>query len=159
MNAGQTEVTPLGDLETQVRRTFAAPRALVFDAYTQPELLQRWLLGPPGWEMDLCDVDLRVGGAYRYAWVNGDERMALSGTFEEVVPGERLVSREDFDDDWTGGQTRVTVDLTEVEGVTTLTMTIRYQSREARDAALAMDFAAGLEAGFQRLDALAAQTS
>ena len=105
------EVTTPGAREVRVRRAFAAPRALVFECWTKPDLLRRWLLGPPGWEMTGCDVDLRVGGAYRYVWrhENG-ELLELNGSFREIVPPSRIVSTETFGDDWTAGATVVRKD-------------------------------------------------
>src|SRR3981081_4067870 len=88
-----TVSTP-SDLEIQVTRDFDAPRRLVFDAFTKPELVRRWLLGPPGWTMPLCEIDLRVGGAYRYVWRSEKDgsHMAIGGVFREVIPLERLVA-------------------------------------------------------------------
>lgn len=147
-----------GDREVVITRVFAAPPHLVFDAYTRPDLLRRWLLGPPGWEMPTCTVDLRVGGQYRYAWSNSDGRtMGMTGTFSEIVPGRKLVGSEVFDDDWTGGPAVQTIEFNEAGGTTTVVHTIRYASAKAREAALATGMTTGMEAGYERLDALFAE--
>lgn len=155
---GGTEVILPSDLEIRLVRSFAAPRRLVFEAYTTPALIRRWLLGPPGWEMPVCEVDLRVGGRYRYVWRHPDgQEMGLTGTFREIVPPERIASTEVFDQDWTGGEALGTVELSETAGRTTLTMTIRYGSQEVRDTVLKTGMAEGVEAGFARLDTVLAE--
>ena len=82
------EVSLPSDREIRVTRDFDARRGLVFDAFTKPELVRRWLLGPPGWTMPLCEIDLRVGGAYRYIWRSEKDgsQMAVGGVFREVTP-------------------------------------------------------------------------
>src|SRR5271165_5473116 len=94
------------DREIRVTRDFDAPRGLIFDAFTKPELVRRWLLGPPGWTMPVCRIELRVGGAYRYLWrheADGKE-MGVGGTFREIVPLERVVATEKFDESWYAGE-------------------------------------------------------
>ncbi len=86
-NATALEITTPSDREIVMTRVFDAPRDLVFDAYTKPELLKRWLLGPRGWSMPVCEIDLRVGGAYRYVWrrdPDGNE-MGMGGVYREIV--------------------------------------------------------------------------
>ena len=149
------EVTMPNALEAVITRSFNAPRARVWDCHTRPELVARWLLGPVGWSMPVCEIDLRVGGAFRYVWRHEKGReMGMGGTFLEVVPPERLVQTELFDEDWTGGETIVTQIFTERDGVTTLTMTTRYSSERARDAALATGMTGGMETSYARLDAM-----
>jgi len=149
------KVTTPTDRELVMTREFNASRAMVFDALTKPDLLQRWLLGPPGWTMPVCDIDLRVGGKYRYVWRNADAReMGMGGTFTEMVRPSRLVATESYDDYWTGGETLVTTELVETRGKTTVSTTVRYATREARDAALKMGATKGLEASYVRLDEL-----
>lgn len=103
-------VSTLSEREIQVTRDFDAPRALVFDAFTKPELVRRWLLGPPGWTMPVCEIDLRAGGAYRYLWRSERDgsQMAVGGVFRDIVPRERLVASETFDDAWYPGEALVT---------------------------------------------------
>ena len=149
------KVTTPSERELVMTREFAAPRGMVFDALTKPELVRRWLLGPPGWTMPVCDIDLRVGGKYRYVWRNADGReMGMGGTFKEMVRPSRLVATESYDDHWTGGETLVSTELVETRGKTTVSTTVRYATREARDAALKMGATKGLEASYVRLDEL-----
>lgn len=143
-----------------ITRVFDAPRALVFDAFTRPELLRQWFHGPEGWTLTGCEVDLRVGGAYRYVWVGPDGvAMSVSGQFTEVDPPARYAATEAFDESWYPGLAYSTVDFAEHEGRTLLTMTIRYESREARDIALSSGMESGIAAGFDRLAALLATAS
>src|SRR5260370_24154124 len=95
-----------GEREIVMTRELNAPRQLVFDAFTKPELVRRWLLGPDGWSMPVCEIDLRVGGAYRYVWrkeSTGTE-MGMGGVFRDVVRPEKLVATEKFDDSWYAGE-------------------------------------------------------
>jgi uncharacterized protein YndB with AHSA1/START domain len=159
-SAAALKVTTPTDREVVVTRVFDAPRGMLFDAHTKPDLVQRWLLGPPGWTMPVCEIDLRVGGKYRYVWQNaGGQRMGVSGTFKEIVRPSRLVITQLFDQDWTGGETLVVTELVEQGGKTTLTTTVRYASREARDGALKTGMAKGMEAGYERLEDLLKENS
>src|SRR5271167_1955115 len=105
MNPGAAKalkVTTPSDREIAMTRVFHAPRRLVFDAWTKPELVKQWLLGPPGWTMPVCEIDLRVGGTYRYVWRRDSDgsEMGMGGIFREIVPHERIVSTEVFDQAW-----------------------------------------------------------
>ncbi|HLQ59285.1 MAG TPA: SRPBCC family protein [Gemmatimonadales bacterium] len=149
------KITTPSERELVMTRDFAAPRGMLFDALTKPDLVQRWLLGPPGWTMPVCEIDLRVGGKYRYVWRNADGReMGMGGTFKEIVRPSRLVATETYEDYWTGGETLVTTELVETRDKTSLSTTVRYASREARDAAMKMGATKGLEASYDRLDQL-----
>lgn len=149
------KLTTPGDREAVITRQVDAPRGMVFDAHTKPELVQRWLLGPPGWTMPVCEIDLRVGGKYRYVWKNTDgTTMGMGGTFTEVVRPVRIVATQLFDEDWTGGETNVSTEIVEKNGKSTITTTVRYASREARDAALQTGMTTGMEAGYERLEEL-----
>ena len=153
METGKLKVTTPSDREIVMTRVFDAPRNLVFDAWTKPELVRRWLLGPPGWTMPICEIDLRVGGAYRFEWLGQDgTRMGMGGVYREIVIPERIVNTQLFDEDWTGGETLGTLLFTEQGGKTTLSNSVLYSSREARDAALRTPMAEGVEAGYARLD-------
>ena len=153
-------VTTPSDREVLITRVFDAPRRLVFDAHTKPELVRRWLLGPPGWTMPVCEIDLRVGGKFRYVWRHPDKsEMAMSGVYREIVAPERLVSTEVFDKDWTGGETIGTIAFTEHGGKTTLKQTVLYASKEARDGALKTGMTQGMEAGYAKLDELLASAA
>jgi len=155
MKTAALKVTTPSERELVMTREFDASRGMVFDALTKPELVQRWLLGPPGWTMPVCEIDLRVGGKYRYVWRNAEGReMWMGGTFKEMVQPSRLVATESYDDHWTGGETLVTTELVETRGKTTVSTTVRYATREARDAALKMGATKGLEASYVRLDEL-----
>ncbi len=144
------------DREIKVTRNFDAPRPLVFDAFTKPELVRRWLLGPPGWTMPVCEINLRVGGAYRYAWRSEQDgsQMAMGGIFREVLPHERLVATEKFDDAWYPGEALDTTVFFEKRGITTTTITILYESQEARDMASRSGMEYGMAAGYDRLETL-----
>lgn len=149
------QIQPSSDCEIVFTREFDAPRALVFAAHTQPELLRQWLVGPPGWTLEVCQVDLRPGGAYRYVWRGSDgSEMGMGGVHREVSPPERIVATQLFDQDWTGGETLGTLVLADNAGVTRLTNTVRYSSTSARDAVLASPMAEGMRHSFGKLDEL-----
>ena len=147
------------DREIVITRAFDAPRDLVWVAHTKPALVRRWLLGPPGWEMPVCEIDLRVGGKYRYAREGKGRgtKMGMGGTFTAVKKPEHIGAREKFDDDWTGGETEVSQTFTEKSGKTTLTLTVLYASKEARDGAAKSGMTEGMEAGYSRLDDMLAE--
>jgi uncharacterized protein YndB with AHSA1/START domain len=138
-NSGKLEVTTPTDHEIAMTRVFAAPRRLVFDAFTKPELVRRWLLGPSGWTMPVCEIDLRMGGVFR-----------------EIVPDERIVATERFDDPWYEGEAVDTTVFEEQGGRTTVTTTVLYASKEVRDAVLKTPMEQGVAAGYDRLDEILA---
>ena len=144
-------ITPTGDRQLVICRDFAAPKELVFAAHTQPALVRRWLLGPSGWTMPVCEIDLRVGGRYRYVWEkeDGSVRMGMGGAFREITPPDGFVATEKFDESWYPGEALRTLALTEQSGITTLTQTMTYQAREA---VLKSGMEHGLKAGYDRLD-------
>lgn len=157
----KAQVTLPSDREVKVTRSFKAPRALVYRAYTEPEVLRRWLLGPPGWSMPVCEMDVRVGGRYKWRWRNDENgsEFGFSGTFREVQPSSKLVHTEAYDpgtigDGYPGDGAIVTVTFTEESGVTTVTTLIDFGSKEARDAALATGMTDGMEQSYQLLDRL-----
>ena len=157
----KAQVTLPSDREVKVTRSFKAPRALVYRAHTEPDLVRRWLLGPPGWSMPVCEMDVRVGGKYRWRWRNDQDgsEFGFSGTFREVKAPERLVHSEAYEPGTVGGSfpgndALVTVTFTEDGGVTTLTSLIDFGSKEARDAAMATGMTDGMEQSYQLLDAL-----
>jgi uncharacterized protein YndB with AHSA1/START domain len=153
-NSGTFNITAGGDREIMVTRVFDAPRRLVFDAYTKPELVKTWLLGPDGWSMPVCEIDLRAGGKYRYVWKNNSDgrEMGMGGIYREVVPGERIVITEVFDEAWYPGEAVDTIVLLERDGKTTLTQTILYNSRETRDAVLKSPMQTGMAASYDKLE-------
>src|SRR5207247_8670465 len=103
--AATLQLTTPSDREIAMTRVFDAPRKLVFDAHTKPELVKRWLLGPPGWSMPVCEIDLRVGGRFRYVWRrdNDGTQMGMGGVYREIVAPERIVNTEKFDEAWYPG--------------------------------------------------------
>jgi len=159
MDSGALKVTTRGDREIVMTRVLDAPRSMVFDAFTKPELVRRWLLGPEGWSMPVCEIDLRVGGKYRYVWRHAKgQEMGMGGEFREIVPPERIVSTEKFDESWYPGEAVGTLVLTEQDGKTTVTQTVLYQSREALEAVLKSPMESGVAAGYNRLAELLAST-
>jgi len=154
MNSADTlKITTPSDRELVMTRVFDAPRTLVYDAHTKPELVKRWLLGPPGWSMPVCEIDLRVGGTYRYVWrrdTDGTE-MGMGGVYREIRAPERIVSTERFDEAWYPGEAVGTLVLREQGGRTTLTYTMLYQSRAARDAVVKSNMESGVAASYDRL--------
>src|SRR6476659_6719898 len=151
------KIEPSGDREIIMTRLFDAPRELVFDALTKPELVKRWLLGPPGWTMPVCQIDLKVGGAYRYVWRNEDGcEMGMGGTYTEIVRPERIVQTELFDEAWYEGESLNTWVLTEKDGNTTLRVTMRYGSQKTRDGVLESGMESGVAASYDRLDEILA---
>jgi uncharacterized protein YndB with AHSA1/START domain len=153
-NSKTFNITAHSEREIVVTRVFDAPRRLVFDAYTKPELIKRWLLGPDGWSMPICEIDLRAGGKYRYVWRNDTDgsEMGMGGVYREVVPPERIVVTEIFDEAWYPGEAVDTIVLVEQKGQTTLTQTILYNSRETRDAVLKSPMQTGMAASYDRLE-------
>jgi uncharacterized protein YndB with AHSA1/START domain len=153
-NSGTFTIKANGDREIVVTRVFDAPRRLVFDAYTKPELIKQWLIGPDGWSMPICETDLRPGGKYRYVWRNDTDgsEMGMGGVYREVAPPERIVATELFDEAWYPGEAVDTIVLTEQGGKTTLTQTILYNSRETRDAVLKSPMQTGMAASYDRLE-------
>jgi len=153
----EVTITAAGERELVIIRRFDAPRQLVFEAHTVPALMKRWFTGPDGWVLATCEIDLRVGGAYRHEWAHADGRtMGMGGTYQEVDAPARLVATELFDEDWTGGGTVNTQSFDEVTGGTILTTNVQCTSAEARDAMLQSNMEAGIAASYARLDALLA---
>ena len=104
--------------------------------------------------MPVCEIDLKPGGKFRYVWRKDGAEMGVSGTYREIAPPERIVHTETFDDDWTAGESLVTTMLNEMDGRTTMSMTIRYASQESRAIALASGMLEGMTATYDRLDLL-----
>jgi uncharacterized protein YndB with AHSA1/START domain len=146
-----------GDREIVISRAFDAPRKLVFDALTKPELLKQWLTGPPGWTMPICEIDLRVGGKFRYVWRGPDGiEMGMGGVYREIKPPERLVGTEKFDEPWYPGEGLGKFELVEEDGWTVMTQTIQYESREARDMVLRSPMEGGVKSSYDTLEQLLA---
>ena len=162
MTMEKAQVTLPSDREVEVTRSFRAPRNLVFRAYTEPQLVRQWMLGPPGWTMPVCEMDVRVGGNFRWRWRSNDNgsEFGFAGTYREVEPPSRIVHTEAFDPGTVGGSyppgepALVTVTFTESGGVTTVTSLIDFGSKESRDGAVATGMTDGMEQSYQLLDRL-----
>ncbi|WP_422928460.1 SRPBCC family protein [Singulisphaera sp. PoT] len=150
------KVAPSGDREIVITRDFDAPRELVWDTMSKPELLRRWVLGPPGWEMTVCEEDARVGGQFRWAWAGPEgAALSMSGEYLEINRPEKVVRTEKFDVG-TGHPEMVeqlaTLELAEDGPRTRLMITLQYPSKEARDGAVASGMEHGMAASYDRLD-------
>ena len=153
------KVTLPADDQILITREFDAPRELVYKAFTTPELVQRWWHAKRG-EMTDSQIDLRVGGAYRFAMDAGGFEVAFHGEYLEIVPGEKIVSTEVYEGLPEGvteeeGRTVNTVTLTEENGRTTLTMLIQAANKTSRDAIIE----SGMEDGLQDALDLLEQTA
>lgn len=147
-----------GDREIVMTRVFDAPRDLVFDAWTKPELLKRWLGARAGWSLAVCDVDLTVGGRYRFVWrgPDGDE-MGARGIYHEIVPPERLVNTEVFDDPWYEGEGLITTEFAEQDRKTTARTKLHFESKETRDDVIDSPMKVGVAESYDQLADVLAQ--
>jgi uncharacterized protein YndB with AHSA1/START domain len=158
------QVSLPSDTEVMVQRGFRAPRDLVYEAYTTPELLRRWMTGPPGWTMTVCEMEVRVGGTFlwRWCWDEDGKQFGFHGEFLEVEPASRIRNTETFDPGDVGGTMGdgaaiVTVTFVEQDGATIMTTVIEYGSKTSRDQALGTGMTKGMEMGYAKLDALMAE--
>lgn len=168
---GTLNITTPSDFEILMTRSFNAPRELVWDAMTRPELVKRWMFMPPEWSWAVCEMDVRVGGRFRWEWNGPDGRMALAiwGEHREVTPPVKIVHTEHMEMAQSGDgcgsdggepwELLVTLELAERDGQTHLRMTIHCPSKEARDMVLASGMEHGVAAGYDRLEELLAQTA
>ncbi|HVJ18815.1 MAG TPA: SRPBCC domain-containing protein [Polyangiaceae bacterium] len=146
------QVTLRGDCELVHTRVFAAPRELVFDALTNPDVLRRWY-GPEGWTLVACDVDFRVGGHWRFVTRQPSGREIVQfGVFTEIIPSVRFTKTERWLD-WDPGEVIVTTELAERDGQTTLTSITRYPSKQVRDELLAAGANRGANEHYEKLAA------
>ena len=163
MNPKGLQISTPTDTTIVLTRTFHAPRRLVWEAMLDPVKMRRWMLAPPGWTLTACEVEARVGGALRLAWksADADPVMTLRGVFKEVVPHERIVHTETME--MASGELIGTLlethEFAEKGGVTTMRITQAYDSKDARDGAIASGMDQGMEAGYKQLDAVLAQPS
>lgn len=156
-NTGTLKVTTPTDMEIVLTRVFDAPRRMVFDALTKPELLMRWH-GARGWNLVVCEVDLRVGGTWRFVSRGPDGMdMGHGGVYREIVPPSRLVYTELFDDQSYPGESLITQAFVEQNGKTTLTSTVLYSSQEARDIVLKYPMERGAAESYDRLAEMLAE--
>ena len=166
MTMEKAQVTLPSDREVKVARSFKAPKALVYRAYTEPALVRRWMLGPPGWSMPVCEMDVRVGGRYRWRWRSDEDgsEFGFAGVFREIEPAAKIVHTEAFDPGSVGGEypgndAIVIVTFVEADGITTVTTLIDFGSKEARDGAVATGMTDGMEQSYQLLDGLLRESS
>ena len=144
------KISTPSDREVVLTRTFSAPRKLVFDALTKPELLRRWY-GPTGWTLDVCDIDLKVGGAWRFVVKRPDGKaIGQKGLYREIVPSERIVNTESWED-WDAGECLVTTVLREEDGMTNFSSTILFPSQEVRDTVVKAGLEHGAAEGYAKL--------
>jgi uncharacterized protein YndB with AHSA1/START domain len=165
--ADKAAVSLPSDREVSMTRAFRAARARVYEAFTQPALIQRWLLGPPGWTMPVCEMDVRVGGTFVWRWRSEKDgaEFGFHGEFLEVEPNSRIRHTENYDPADVGGTMGegnaaiVTVTYTEQDGRTIVTTLVDYGSKEGRDAALATGMTDGMEMSYKLLDTLLTEDS
>jgi uncharacterized protein YndB with AHSA1/START domain len=149
-NRNATTFSTPNDLEVVVTRTVNAPKKLVFEVHTSCKHLPNWM-GPYGWTMTECKNELRAGGAIRYTWSKPDDQgITITGVNKEVSPPDRIVSTESWGEPWP--EALNTLEFQEVDGQTTIIMTIRYPSKEARDMALQTGMKDGMTVGYDRLE-------
>lgn len=147
------DVERRGERELFVSRRFAATPEQVFEAHVRPELIKRWL--SVRLPLEICTVDLRPGGSFRYVWRFPDGReMGLSGEFLEVERPHKTVHTEIFDQDWTGGPATITTFFLPDPVGCRMEMSILYQSAEGRETALSTPMTEGMAEGYEALDGL-----
>lgn len=142
--------TTPSDREIVATRTFGASRRLVFAAFTDPAHVPNWLLGPNGWSMPICEIDLRVGGKWRYVWHNDEDgrEFGMHGVYREVEAPSKVVNTEVFED----SEAVNTLELSEVGDGTLMVYTMVLPSKEARDAVLATGMTSGADTSYDRLE-------
>ncbi len=149
---GKLQITTPSEREIAMTRTFDAPRSLVYDAWTKPELVRQWLGAFGGWSFKVCEIDLRVGGKYRYVWRGPDgNEMGMGGVYREIVSPERIVCTEKFDESWYAGDAVDTTVFDDQRGKTMVTTTVRYESKEVRDAVLKSPMEGGVAKSYDKL--------
>jgi len=163
----KAQVSLPSDTQVRATRDFKAPRTLVWQAHTDPKLVRRWMLGPPGWSMPVCEMDVREGGKYRWRWrsdENGAE-FGFYGDFREVDAPGRMTHAEYYDPGDVGGAMDVSqpaiirTSFAETDGITSLEMIMTFASKEIRDAAVSTGMTDGMEMGYERLDTMFAEQS
>jgi uncharacterized protein YndB with AHSA1/START domain len=162
----KAQVSMPSDKEVEVVRSFRSPKAIVYRAYTEPALVRRWLLGPPGWTMPVCEMDLRVGGGYRWRWRSNDDatEFGFFGVFKKVEPGVQIVHTQTYDAGTVGGsmgdgEATVTITFAEAGGVTTVRTLIAYNSKASRDASVSTGMTDGMEQSYALLEKLLSGTA
>ena len=160
----KAQVSMPSDREVAVTRSFDAARSLVWDAYTKPELTRRWLLGPPGWTMPVCEMDVRPGGKFRWRWRSNEDgkEFGFHGEYREVVKPSKIVNTEAYDPGDIGGSMGdqpaiITTTFVEEDGRTTMTCLMDFGSKKSRDEAMSTGMTDGMEQSYQLLDNLLAE--
>lgn len=154
------QVSTPSDREIVMTREFNAPVALVWQAMSQPALLRRWVFAPAGWEMTACEEDPRPGGTFHWAWRGADgQGLTMRGEYLEVVPPTRVVRTEVFElpNGVKIGEQLATLELTAQGETTALRLTLQFDSKEARDGAIASGMENGVRTSYERLDNLLAE--
>jgi len=143
-----------GDTEMLITREFNAPRHLVYKAYTTPELVRRWWAGKRG-EMTVCEIDLRVGGAWRFVMTSSEGfEVAFHGTYREIVPNERLVHTEVYEA-MPDAEAVNTLTFAETDGRTTLAVLVDCGSRQVRDGMMASGMEVGMQEAYDLIEQIA----
>ena len=157
-SSGKATVTLPADDQILITREFDAPKHLVFKAFTTPDLVKRWWHAKRG-EMTLCEIDLRVGGTWRYVMVaSSGPEVGFHGEYRELVPNERIVSTEVYEG-MPEGEAVDTVTFTEVDGRTIVTVLVQHTSEEHRDAHINSGMEAGLQDAMDLLEQVAVSLS
>lgn len=157
------EVSTPSDQKVLIKRSFDAPVNLVWQAYTDPDLMRRWLTAMPGWSMPVCEMTTDVGGKYRWRWrddANGVE-FGFTGEMLEIAPNAKIVHTQEYDPGTMGGSmgdgpSIITVTFDEVEGITNVATSIKFASKEDRDAAVSTGMTDGMEMSYKQLDSVLA---
>lgn len=158
------EASMPSDTEVLVKRSFDAPVELVWRAYTEPELMRRWLTAMPGWSMPVCEMTTNVGGKYHWRWrddANGIE-FGFTGEMLEVAPNSKIVHTQIYDPGNMGGSmgddgSIITVTFDETDGTTNVATLISFASKADRDAAISTGMTDGMETSYSRLDEVLAE--
>jgi len=156
-SSGTATVTLPTDEQILITREFNAPKHLVYKAWTTPELVKRWWSGDRG-EVTIAEIDLRVGGTWRYVMVASDDlEVGFHGEYREIVPNERIVSTEVFEGipGVPGGEALNSLTLTEVDGRTTLEILVEHSDKETRDMVIETGMEAGMQEAMDHLEQVA----
>jgi uncharacterized protein YndB with AHSA1/START domain len=153
-SSNRAVVTLPTDTEILITRELDAPKRLVYKAWTTPQLIKRWWAGDRG-EVTSAEVDLRVGGKWRYVMTaHGELEVAFHGVFKEIVPNERIVHTEVFEA-MPDGEAISTITFTEKDGRTTLAMLMQLKTKEERDGVIASGMEGGVQEQMVKLEAIA----
>lgn len=152
--SGTAVVTLQSDTEVLITREFNAPKHLVYKAYTTPELVRRWWAGRRG-QMSVAEIDLRVGGMYRYVMTSSEGfEVAFHGTYREIVPNERLVHTEVYEA-MPEGEVVNTLTFEEADGRTTLSVLVDCGSKDVRDGMMASGMEVGMQEAYDLIEQIA----